>query len=642
MVGLALLTVLAALLAPPVTDELASVRLLEAEVFAPRGDARPSCGFGDPACAAPENTSLALSFQPMRRLDTRGAMAEAAQLSDAPFGPGAGAALEVLDIPVELNGRVLEFVDFFEHRGKFIFARWFARKGRYEPMMTRIFAEAGLPPELIYVCMIESGFNPDAVSRASAVGHWQFMEPTAKQYGLRLDAWIDERRDPVKATHAAAKYLARLHGRMGSWPLALAAYNAGPGRVYSAIREHNHNDYWALARSGALPEEASRYVPKIMAAMVIGHDPQRYGFGEVRPQRPWDFVEVLTPGGIDVHALAEKSGIDGAVIADMNPELRRGFTPPDGADYPLRVPRAKAHAVDQVLAKGQIARPSVLVEHTVRFGERVRDIAHAYGASGGNIRRVNRLGAGREPPPGVKLLIPDPRKSVPTLADELLVNTDPGLNFSPGVRREVFFPVRRPMGVGEVAAFFGVRPGDIGMWNAVDPQARLQRGMVLRLFVAPEFDLETSVAVPSTATTRVAAGTDAADLALAEAAKERSPAVRRVNHKVRRGDSIWSIARRYDVSVAAIKAENGLARPSDVVVGKTLKIPVLERPKPKGKAAKRRPKANARRSRRYTIKPGDSLWKVARKHGVELEVLLKRNGLAPGAIVRPGQTIRLP
>lgn len=634
--ALALLSALGAavLAAPPVVpdepaSELEALRRIEAEFFA----SLPACPDFNPSCEGEAPPAPAFGPRTPDALTTLGLR--------PPVGPAEPAPLPGFRVPVVLNGPVRAHLELFKTRGKFIFARWLARMGRYRALMTPILEAEGVPPELVYVCMIESGFDVDAVSPASAVGPWQFIASTARAFGLRLDEWIDERRDPVKATRAAARYLKHLYEKFGSWPLALAAYNAGPGTVLEAVRRVNSNDYWALVAAGALPAEASRYVPRILSAMILGEAAEQHGFGEVVREPALAWAEVLVPGGMDLRELARWADVAESDLAALNPELRRGFTPPDGTDYALRVPPAAAERLERALAARQRQGGRTFVEHRVRFGERLRDIGAQYGVGRGELRRLNELPHG-EPAPGRVLLVPAPeQRSEGTGPHELLVVLDTGLKFDPGDRQEVFFPVRHRMAVAEVADFFRVRPADVGMWNGLDPGADLQRGMVLRLFVAPDFDLDSAVLVPRSAVTFVRPGSEAASNALAHARKERAPTVRRVVHEVRPGDTLWRIANRYGVTVAAIRAENGLGRRTRLSPGDELEIPVQRTPPPRGKAAKRKAKQGGR-GRRHRVRSGDSLWSLATRYGTTIEAIRRRNGLRRGALLRPGQVLRIP
>ncbi|MCA9540691.1 MAG: LysM peptidoglycan-binding domain-containing protein, partial [Myxococcales bacterium] len=507
--------------------------------------------------------------------------------------------------------------------------------------MGPILERHGVPRELLYVCMIESGFNPDAVSRAAAVGQWQFVRSTAGEYALRFDDWVDERRDPIRATEAAATHFADLYARFGSWPLVLAAYNAGVGSVARAIERANTNDFWRLAAAGALPGDAARYVPKAMAAMVIGHDPARFGFAEVVIEPPWSFAEVEVPGGRDLHDLARLAGVEVAALVELNPALRRGFTPPDGVGWPLRVPTEAASKLTAALDDAARAKPGVFVEHRVRFGERLRDIARAYGVSRRTLRRLNGLGQS-EAVPGQVLVVPKAEKARSTAPSELLVVTAPELRFAVPGRERVYFPVRERMALDEVAAFFQVAPGHLAMWNGLDPMAPVQRGMVLQIYVPPQFDRASAVLVEPAMVTEVEAGSEAAANALAHAQAERAPTVQRVLHEVKRGENLWTIARKHGVTVAALRAENGLGPKDGLSVGQSLKVPRRQTPRPRGKAAKRRPKADARGRTQYTVRSGDSLWSIARRYGVEVGALRKRNGLDRKAALRPGQRLVIP
>lgn len=579
--------------------------------------------------------SVTLSTAGADLLSTRG-------LTAAPVEPiGDAPDLAGFTVPVTLNENVREYIAFFQQRGRFIFARWYARMHRYQGLILPILEEEGLPPELIYICMIESGFNPDAVSRAAAVGPWQFVSSTGKEYRLRTDAWIDERRDPIKATRAAARHFADLHARFGTWELAFAAYNAGVGRVSRAIRKANTTDFWRLVAIGALPSGSNLYVSKTMAAMIIGREPTRYGFADLKPDPPLDFGVVEVPGGLDLQSLARSADVPYADLAELNPELLRGFTPPDGVSYPLRVPTPGVPKLEKAVVQLEKRRPGVFVEHRVRFGERLRDIARAYGVRRSTLRRLNDLPRG-EPQAGRVLVVPRANRKAPGDPIELLVVTDPELQFVVPGRKPVYFPVRRRMQLDEVAAFFNVGPGHIALWNALDPEAPVQRGMVLRIYVPDSFDRSSAVLVEPTEVVAVTAGSDAAENALSFAREERKPTVKRVKYTVKNGDNLWKVAKKHGVTVAAIRAENGLGLADTLSVGQTLVVPKMKTPRPRGKAARRKPKAGAKGRTRYKIRSGDNLWKIARKFGVTVKDLRRRNGLNRRSRLRPGQTLMIP
>ncbi|RMH22900.1 MAG: murein transglycosylase [Gemmatimonadetes bacterium] len=256
-------------------------------------------------------------------------------------------------LPVEVNERVEYWMRRFRTDQKEVFEDLLAREGLYGDMIRRKLRERGMPEGLVYLAMIESGFSTRARSRAEAIGMWQFMVPTARQYGLRIDEWVDERRDPERATDAALDYLQALHERYGSWYLAAAAYNAGPTRVSRALRRHagavkgDEELYWEIIDH--LPRETALYVPKFLAATYLARrtESERFVFDRVEPFR---YQVVWVPGGTRLSVVARRLGAEGRVLRDLNPQLLRGVTPP-GEVYPLRVPAGSAPRVVAALAR---------------------------------------------------------------------------------------------------------------------------------------------------------------------------------------------------------------------------------------------------------------------------------------------------
>lgn len=260
-------------------------------------------------------------------------------------GPSDGAPALMRSSPSrELHARVEEYVEYFTTDGREVFQVWLDRSARYYPMMSAVFREKNLPEDLAYIAMIESGFNPHAVSGADATGPWQFVDSTAKRYGLRMDAWIDERRDPVKSTRAAAEHLHDLHNRFGSWSLALASYNAGALRVRQAIQKAQSKDFWTLYVAGHIPRETRNYVPKYLASVIIASNPVAYGFN-IPSGGPFSYEEIAVPKSTDLGLIALFANTTIKQIKLLNPELRRGSTPPDMAPYILRLPKGASQAL---------------------------------------------------------------------------------------------------------------------------------------------------------------------------------------------------------------------------------------------------------------------------------------------------------
>lgn len=255
------------------------------------------------------------------------------------------------DIPVTYNPQVKMWLNYFLNKGRPYFERYTERAGRYAPILGAILEEHGLPRDLIFLAMAESGFNNVAKSWAAAVGPWQFMPYTGKMYGLDQDWYRDERRDPIKATVAAARYLTKLYGDFGQWEVAAAAYNAGEGKLGRAIKKYKSEDFWHLTKGKYLKAETKNYVPKIMALAIIGKNLKSFGFDDVEFHEPLDFDEITVKGGTDLVKLSETMGVDFEEIQRLNPEILRWFTPPNIAEYKLRLPPNTAEKFAECCSK---------------------------------------------------------------------------------------------------------------------------------------------------------------------------------------------------------------------------------------------------------------------------------------------------
>jgi membrane-bound lytic murein transglycosylase D len=277
-------------------------------------------------------------------------------------------------------------------------------------MMHRTFEAYGLPPDLVYLSMIESGYNPTVVSRAKAVGIWQFIRGTGRRYGLEISRYVDERRDPEKATHAAAQYLRDLYILFRSWDLALAGYNAGEGKIGRSVRRHATDNFWEIRKTSYLKRETRDYVPKYLAALTIAKNPAKYGFHNIDYQRPVASERVTVTGGLSLSALAKVCGVSKKEMQALNPELRRSLTPP-GSAYVLRVPPGTGGAVlDNMVALAKASRKESRTaasgDHRVRPGQTLSSIARRYGVSTRSLARANDMNSTDILRSGRKLKIP--------------------------------------------------------------------------------------------------------------------------------------------------------------------------------------------------------------------------------------------
>lgn len=283
------------------------------------------------------------------------------------------------DIPVVYNKAVKKWINYFLSRGKEYFTRYSERAGRYAPVLSKILENNGLPRDLIFLAMAESGFQNNAKSWAKAVGPWQFMPFTGKKFGLKIDWYVDERRDPLKATQAAADYLKFLYKKFGSWELAAAGYNAGEGKVGRAIRRYQTNSFWKMRRGRYLKSETKNYVPKIMALAIIGKNLESFGFEDIDFYEPLNFNEVEVKGGIDLYVLAEDLGTDFTELQKLNPELLRWVTPPNQETYKLRVPVGLGKAYASCCeSKDYTAKEFQTYKVKSRQGATLKDVARKF------------------------------------------------------------------------------------------------------------------------------------------------------------------------------------------------------------------------------------------------------------------------
>jgi membrane-bound lytic murein transglycosylase D len=287
------------------------------------------------------------------------------------------------DIPVVYNAATQRWINYFLTRGRGFFERYGARAGRYAPLFGKILEEHGLPRDLIFLAMAESGFQNKARSWARAVGPWQFMPMTGKRFGLHIDWYLDERRDPLKATVAAARYLKKLYGDFGAWELAMAGYNAGEGKISRAIRMYNTENFWEMSKGRYLKPETKNYVPKIMALAIIGKNLRSFGFEEIEFHQPLDFEEVMVPAMTDLMTLSEKIGLPFSELHALNPEIQRWFTPPTMESYRLRIPKGYSRRFSR-LAPEELAQLQASAFQSYRI--------RGQSASLADVASVNNLG----------------------------------------------------------------------------------------------------------------------------------------------------------------------------------------------------------------------------------------------------------
>ena len=466
-----------------------------------------------------------------------------------PEDPGQVVALEepVYDFPVVENDKVRYFLDYYSGKAKNTFRTWLERSGRYLPMMRDIFAEAGLPKDLAYLAMVESGFNDKAYSWANAVGPWQFIESTGRNYGLQNDWWHDERRDPEKATRAAASFLSDLYEDFdGDWYLAVASYNAGPGKLRQAVKRYKTTDFWELCRGKYLQEETKNYLPKLLAVLMIAKQPEKYGFVDLEYHEPIGYDTVALPSSTDLEVIARLSGSDYELIKKLNPELKRWSTPPDAKDYLVRLPAGSqevfAEAYDQ-LPKRQRAN---YARHKVKSGDTLLALSKRYGVRVQDIQRLNNIRNARALQIGADLIMPlNPDSSGTNALAELKDDYKRS--------RKSSYTVRSGDSLWKISQKFDVTEKQLRVWN------RLGWSNVIR--PGQHLIVSSKKAPVNTAAVK------------ASAVKSTGP-LKKVVYKVRPGDTLWAIGREFAVETQQIRSWNNLTDNHVLQPGESLTLHV--------------------------------------------------------------------
>jgi membrane-bound lytic murein transglycosylase D len=465
---------------------------------------------------------------------------------------GANGEVVTWDIDVATynrHDRVQYYLDFFQDRGRERMGIWLTRMPRYEAMVRERLQRQNLPGDLVYLALIESGFSNTATSRAKAVGMWQFMKRTARMYGLRVDSWVDERRDPYKATDAAAHHLADLTRRFGSLYLAAAAYNAGSGKVSRGLVRlpdeesdsvNSDATFFRLYDTKLLRRETKDYVPKLIAAALIAKQPRRYGF-RVGPPEPAAYDSIVVPDMTGLDVIARLADTTVAAIRELNPQYLRLATPP-GTRSLVRLPLGRGEATTAAYAVLPPRQRVTFIEHFVARGETLSGIALKYRVSQTMLMAANPKLNSRRIRIGQRVVVPTggiPSTRVARRMAEPVV--------AAGTSTAAFHRVRKGETISEIADEYGVTQRELRTWNSLDRRGRIRAGQRLR------------VVSPDALRAQAPASTVAADAGR--------------THVVKRGDTLKGLARRYGVSIQALREANGLEERATLKVGLALKIP---------------------------------------------------------------------
>ena len=445
------------------------------------------------------------------------------------------------DIPVVVNDAVIKWMEYFTGRGRKFYARYLARSTRYQPMMREKLTSAGLPKDLVYLSMIESGYNQNAYSSAAAAGLWQFIASTGRMYDLKVDFWLDQRRDPQASTDAAIALLGDLYKDYGDWYLAWAAYNAGPGRVDRALKTWGRQDFWTLVNKGAFRVETDNYIPKLLAAAIIGKHPERYGFVGIDYEKADEIEAVDVGSSISIDVLAKCAGVSETEFQRLNPQLRRWATPPEAEANKVYLPKGKSTSFLVALEKVPPEQRLTFVHHTVRRGETLSVIAGRYGSTLSEVQRANRISNPNRIYPGMDLVIPRPGTSLPealtasagtgSRAPSSPSHPTTSSHVAPKVQT-ITHTVQRGEALSTIARRYGVSQRDLQNWNGIHNADHVMAGQHLKIHTnAPSW----------------------------------------TSYSVRPGDTLSTIASRYHVSISDLQSWNNL-RGSRIMAGQKLKI----------------------------------------------------------------------
>ncbi len=478
-----------------------------------------------------------------------------------------------MQVPLPQNKYVNNHLAYLWMKRPEIMETWLQRREKYFPMMEKIFEEENVPKELMHLAMIESGLNPSARSRAAAVGMWQFIKATGAMYGLEVNWWVDERRDPVKATRAAARHLRDLYAYWKDWHLALANYNVSPRRMKWAInRSGGVKDYWVIYPY--LPRETRGYVPSFIATTMIASNPEQFGFQKKYDEKPFEYETVDIVGSYDLTVLADAAGIDVNTLKEYNTALLRWATPPGNTAYPLRLPvGTKANFLANFKEVPQSKQMQVFV-HKVQRGESLGKIASKYGVTVRDIYESNdRLGKFIHP--GQELVVPIPMGSqARILADR--PSNDPNTNSrktytvnskstnddQPANTVAVYYTVKSGDTIGHIAEWYDTSAWKIRSWNNTSNLIRV--GQKLKIYV------------PASQKSKYAAinelgAKQKTKLASSESTSATTNDDGYITYKVKRNDNLYDIANSFGISITEIKRLNNLKR-NTIYPGQTLKI----------------------------------------------------------------------
>jgi peptidoglycan lytic transglycosylase D len=453
------------------------------------------------------------------------------------------------NFPVVFNKQVNMYLNLFQGKQRKQFARWLARSGKYRDIMETELKEAGLPTDLMYLSMIESGYYELAYSRSKAVGLWQFMKATGRQYHLRVDKYVDERRDPAKSTKAAVAYLSDLYKEFGNWHLAVAAYNGGPGKVRSGLRRHKVDNFWDLASKKHLRLETKRYVPKLIAALVIAKDPKKYGFSNIQYQQPLQYDTIKVGPNMSIGAIALISDSTEKEIKALNHELKRGKSPSNRASYAVKIPTGTISIAQKNMSRLHSIATTGYKTHKIRKGDTLAKICKRYDVNKTTLLKVNNLRSSKLKS-GHNLRIP-----YSTITYRLLPkgSSDAMAAYKDSL---ILHRIKKGETISKISYKYKVPAEMIVAWNGLKNSHTIKEGQQLALYI--------DRGTPTNTTRKKSLksnNTSNSNLVVLRPYKKKRHTPNEIIYQyynVKNGDSLWSISRKFSASTRDIKKWNNL------------------------------------------------------------------------------------
>ena len=458
------------------------------------------------------------------------------------------------DFPIVINKQVEVYLELFQNRQKTHFARWLSRSTKYLPMFQKELREAGLPEDLAYLAMIESGFNQRAYSRAKAVGLWQFIKGTGKQYNLKIDNYVDERRHAEKSTKAAVAFLSDLYADFGDWHLAVAAYNAGAGKIRRGMKRYKSTDFWSLAQHRYLKMETKRYVPKLIAAILIAKNPKKYGFTNINYESPLEYETLRVGPGLSLEAVALLCNVSDKEIKRLNQELKTGKTPLNKSHYDVQIPLGRKGLAESNLPRLHSVVSTEYKTHVIGKRDTLSKICKRYNINKTTLLKINNLRS-KKLVAGTHLRIPYNAIHYHLLAE--------GSQGRPITNDLVLHKIRPGETISKIAKKYNVPANLIVTWNGLKSVHKIRAGQQLALYIEDGSEPRRQKKQASGAVAVSPSRSGSSLIILAEqkkfASAKRVPAKTRISwYKVRQGDSLWAIARKFNLSPEQLKSWNNL------------------------------------------------------------------------------------